>query len=138
MRKFLSVLVLLALSTACTIWKQQKPAWSNVTGGENLERLLWQEIKAKNMAAVEKHMAPTFVFLSSSGPLDRAATLQRLKDLNLSDYSLGEFNVQPNAADLVVTYTAVLGGQTFHMMTVWQQAPSTKTGWVAIAHADVK
>jgi hypothetical protein len=133
----------LAACSACTMWKE-KPAnaWSSATGAEQFERLMWRDVKEKQWAQVESHLAPTFAALSAGGTRDRAATMDYLKSLSLADYTLGDFNVTTNGADMVVTYTARVTGtykgqplapEPIRMMTVWQQV--TKN-WVAIAHSE--
>lgn len=131
---------ILAVSlAACTVGAQkQSTAWSDATGAEQFERLLWQEIKAKNWTEVERRLSPTFVEATSAGVRDRAQTLERLKALGLADYSLGELEVRPSGGDMIVAYTIILraasGGETtLRMMTVWQQV---KGGWIAVAHSE--
>ena len=121
------------------MWEQkQSTAWSSATGAEQFERLLWQEIKAKNWTEVERRLAPAFVEVTANGVRDRAQTLERLRALEVADYSLGELEVRPNGNDMVVAYSITLratsGGETtLHMMTVWQQV---KGGWIAISHSE--
>jgi len=137
--------VVLAACSACTMWKE-KPAtsWSSATGAEQFERLMWRQVKEKHWAEVEDHLAPTFVSLYAGGTRDRAATMDYLQSLALTDYTLGDFNTTTNGADLVVTYTAQVTGThkgqplpsaPIRMMTVWQQV--TKN-WVAIAHSETR
>lgn len=133
----------LAVCSACSMWKE-KPvnSWSSATGAEQFERLMWRNVKDKRWAEVEGHLAPTFVSLYPGGTRDRAATMDYLKSLSLTDYTLGDFNTTTNGADMVVTYTAQVSGtykdqplssEPIRMMTVWQQA--TKS-WIAIAHSE--
>ncbi len=137
--------LLMLMLAGCTAWKE-KPvnSWSQATGGEHLERLLWQNVKARKWTELQQHMAATWVWLTPNGPLDRAASLARLQKLQLADYTLGEFQVRPEGPDMVVTYIATARGtldgqplpeQPQRMLTVWQQA---KNGWVAVAHAQVR
>lgn len=139
-----SVLMLLVAAlvlglAGCTIGEQKQPtAWSSATGAEQFERLLWQEIKAKNWSQVERRLAPTFAEVTSTGSRDRAQTLERLKALDLADFSLGDLQVRPAGGDMVVAYAITLRASsgaetTLHMMTVWQQV---KGGWIAIAHSE--
>jgi hypothetical protein len=138
-----AILLVLLVLPACTVWKE-KPAsrWSQATGGEQLERLFWQDLRAQKWLELESRMSSTWVFLTPSGPLDRAATLQHMKQVQLSEYSLGDFSIAPGGNDMIVTYTATvhgtLNGQPLpatpvRMMTVWQKSAK---GWIAIAHAD--
>ena len=145
MRARLPILLLLmcvALAeTAC--WNPPKvSSWTNATGAEQFERLLWQEIKAKNWSAVEPRLASTYVAQTSGAWRDRAESMEHFKALDISDFSLGEVEVRPAGADMVVTYKMNLRGsyqgkplelKDVRMMTVWQQV---KGGWVAVAHAD--
>ena len=123
----------------CTMWEQKQPtAWSNATGAEQFERLLWQEIKAGNWSEVERRLAPTFVEVTASGLRDRDQALERLKALQVAGYSMGDLEVRPNGNDMVVAYNITLrlpsGGEaTLRMMTVWQQV---KGGWIAISHSE--
>ena len=137
----LLVIVFGALAeTGC--WEQPKVStWSNATGAEQFERLLWQEIKAKNWNAVEPRLASTYVAQTAGAWRDRAAEMEHLKALDISEYSLGEVEVHPAGADMVVTYKMNLRGTSpgqplelkdAPMMTVWQQV---KGGWIAVAHA---
>ena len=122
------------------MWEQkQSTAWSNATGAEQFERLLWQEIKAGNWSEVERRLAPTLVEVTSSGVRDRGQALERLKALQVADYSIGDLQVRPDGSDMIVAYTITLrrtsGGEaTLHMMTVWQQV---KGGWIAVSHSEV-
>lgn len=133
----------LAACSACTVWKE-KPAnsWSNATGAEHFERLMWHDVKAGHWQQIEAHLAPSFVSVYPGGTRDRTAAMDYLKSLSLTDYTLGDFNTSSHGADLIVTYTArvtaahqgrPLPSGAIHMMTVWQQV--TKS-WVAIAHSE--
>lgn len=139
----LCLLVFAATLGGCTMWKQPKTAtWSNATAGEDLERLFWQDLKAKKWTEVDKHLAPIFVSVTPGGTFDRAAALDRLRQLDITEYTLGDFATQLNGDSLVVTYTITvrgtfashpLPGTPTRMMSVWQQL---KKGWVMIAHSD--
>lgn len=140
-----AVIALLATALmlpACTVWSEHKPsAWTDVTGGESLERVFWREVKAKDWAGVEQHLAGNYVFASPSGVYDAAEAIERWKQLDVEDYSLGDFNVQLNGNAYVVTYTATVRGKLagqplpsgpIRAMTVWQQVARN---WVAVAHS---
>ena len=133
---------LVAAMSACTMYDKPKvTAWANATGAEQFERLMWQEIKAGNLAEVEKRLASTFVVVSPSGVRDRAAEMDLLRRFALKEYSLGDLEVRPNGSDMVVTYTLTLEGTLdgqpvpsgpWRVMTVWQQVGTT---WTAIAQS---
>jgi hypothetical protein len=124
------------------MWGQHSARnWSEATGGEHLERLFWQNVKCGNWNDLERHLSATFVSVTPEGTLDRAATIERLKHLQLKDFLLSDLEVHPNGNDMVVTYTISLQG-TFAGrglssrmcdVTVWQHAAH---GWMAIMHAE--
>jgi len=136
------VALLMCGLAACTVWGEHKPsAWTDVTGGESLERVFWREVKAKDWAGVEQHLAGNYVFVTPSGVYDAAEAIERWKQLEVDDYSLGDFNVQLNGNSYVVTYTATVRGKRagqplpagpIRAMTVWQQVARN---WVAVAHS---
>src|SRR5436853_2082077 len=97
-------LILVLLWSGCTVW-HERPAktWSDVTGGESLERVLWRDIKAKDWKDLEPHLAPNFVLVTPSGSFDRIAALEHWKGLELEDYTLGDFNIQLNGDTYVVS-----------------------------------
>ncbi len=140
--RLLPVLLLSVALSACTMWDKPKVStWSNATGAEQFERLMWQEIKAANWAEVEKRLAPTFVVVSPGGVRDRAAEMAFLRRLAVKDYAMGEVEVRPSGNDMVVTYSMTLQASLdgdplptgpWRMMTVWQQVGTT---WTAIAHS---
>ena len=127
---------------SCTMWPERKPqAWTDVTGGESLERAFWHDLKAKNWRDIEPHLAATYVLVTPDGTFDRTAALERWRQLDIQDYSLGEFTVQLNGNAYVVSYTVTmkgtLAGKTLpstpiRAMTVWQQYARD---WLALAHS---
>lgn len=128
-------------STSCMMWREKPTAWTNATAPEQFERLFWQAVKAKNWKLVEPHLSPTYVALTPVGVLDRSAALAHFRQLELTEYSLGDFVSEPNGNDMVVTYTMTMRGSfaghalpetPVRMLTVWQQV---KHGWIAIAHS---
>lgn len=136
--RLIPTLALLVMLTACTMWREKRPAtWSSATGPESFERLLWQEIAAGNWSEVEKHLAPTFTATLPGGRYDREGAIAAWQQQPREAMTLGEFTVAPQGANAVVTYTAQAAGQStrWRMMTVWQEAQDGE--WVAIAHAEV-
>jgi uncharacterized protein DUF4440 len=138
----LALFAAVAITSSCTLWSD-KPArtFSQTTGGENLERVFWRQVKAKNWKEVGYSLASNFVAVTPTGQLDRAAALERLKELELKEYSLGDFRSELNGNTFVVTYTLTLRGKRNgeplpeapqRMMAVWQQQ---QKGWVEIAHS---
>ena len=145
-RRFLLILCVIALlgTTACTLFGEKKNAsWSNVTSGEQLERLFWQDVKDKKWSSLEARMAPLLVAVNASRVFDKTATLEHVKSIDLHDFQIGEVETRPAGIDLIVTYTIAVngtaGGQSLpkspiRMMSVWQQLSK---GWVLIAHSSI-
>jgi hypothetical protein len=136
------VLSLLILLAGCTLWGEHKPrVWKDVTGGESLERVFWGQLKNKKWTELEPHMAANYVLGTPGGTLDHAAALEHWKQLDIQDYSLGEFNTQLSGDTYVVTYTALLHGKLagqplpetpMRVMGVWQHVARD---WFAVAHS---
>jgi len=133
-------LILLSL-TGCAVWAPKPDSWSSATGVEQFERLWWQSVKSKDWDRVERKLAATYVAQSSNATEDREKAMARLKQLEISEFSLGEIEVHPAGDATVITYNldlrGTLAGQPIsltqsHMMTVWQQQ---KRGWSAVAHS---
>ena len=134
-------LVCTLVLTGCTLWREHPVSkWADVTGGEGLERSFWNEVKAKNWGELERHIAANYVCITPHGRLDRSAALEHIRQLELSEYSLGEVQVELDGNTMVVTYSIRLRASgngavpaaPVQMMTVWQQQ---KMGWTAIAQA---
>ena len=138
----LLIIICAGLFQACTVWGDHPVKnWTDVTGGESLERNFWMEVKAKNWAELQRHLAGNFVSASVAGTKDKSSALDHLKQLQVDEFSLGDFQVELNGQSLVVTYSLTLKGTSAgrplpseprRMMSVWQQQ---KSGWVIIAHS---
>lgn len=136
----LPIAALLVLS-ACTLWPEHVAKdWRQATGGESLERIFWNDVKAKNWTDLETHLAGNYIYAGPEGRRDKASSLTRLQQWNLEDYSLGDVQVEMNGVTLVVHYTISLRGTRngqplptapIRMLGVWQQQ---KAGWIAITH----
>jgi hypothetical protein len=141
----LALLGALLLLQGCTLWGEHPVQhWADATGGEGLERNFWKEVKAKNWNELDRHLAGNYIsFTPEEGRMDRAATLAHLQQLQLDEFSLGNFESELNGQALVLTYTITIRGSfagqslpsaPVRMMTVWQEQ---KAGWMAIAHTVV-
>lgn len=141
MRKLLCAVVVLLLTSACTIAPEQaKPNWAMATSGEQYERLFWDSVKAKNWRDVEAHLSGTFISQNASGVGNKQQTMEHLRKFDISDYSIGEIQTETAGADIIVSYMftgkGTLDGQPLpdkplRMMSVWQQA---KKGMIMAAH----
>jgi hypothetical protein len=135
---------LLAVCTACTFYSDKaKPAWDTATSAEQQERLFWDAVKAKSWADVEAHLAGTVVTQTPDAVRNKQQTMEHIRQLNLTDYSLGDVQTEPNGGDLVVTYSITVHGsfngkplpdRPMRMMSVWQPV---KHGMVMIAHTSM-
>ena len=137
LRSLIPGLLLFLAFTGC--YKEPgKLNWKNAPGAEQHERLMWQAIQGQRWDEVEHHLAPTFVGVNSTGQkLDRAGWVEYWKAHPPGDFSPGEFSVQPDGADMVISYTAHVGGAPFNgagmqVLSVWQQL---KGGWVLISQS---
>ena len=134
--------LLVVIMSSCTVWKNPPKGWNGATGGEQLEHLLWDDIKAKHWAELERHMGPTFVANSPDATRDRGAAIEHWKQYELQSVSLADVQVQTAGADFLVTATLSATGsvagkpipsQPIHTMSVWQQVSK---GWTLVAHTD--
>jgi uncharacterized protein DUF4440 len=133
---FVSFVVLALCLSACTIGKEPKhPTWKNATGAEQYERLMWQAVRDKDWKDVEYRLASTFVGVNPQGAaLDRAGWVEYWKASPVTDFAFGELTVQPNGADMTVTYVLRLNarasGSALRVISIWQE---NKGGWMLIA-----
>ncbi len=132
--------LLLAL-TSCTMWSD-RPAhkFSEATGGENLERVFWQEIKARNWPEISQHLAPNLLVVSPSRTMNRDQMLEHLKQVQINNYSLGDFQIEWHGPTVIVSYTVTATGtaeghpfpaEPMRRVSVWQKS---KERWLLIAH----
>lgn len=140
MRKPVAIIVLfLAAALGCSMWSKPASGWTGATAGEQVEKLFWRDVQAKNWAEVDRHIAASFVGAGPAGSMDRAAFLRDLQEGRISGASLSECASQLNGADMMITCTlrAQSAGQPYDCATlsVWQQL---KKGWVMVAHAESK
>jgi hypothetical protein len=86
-------------------------------------------------------MATNFTLTTPAGFYGPKEALQYWKQLELQDYSLGDFQLQPNGADVTVAYTMTMRGgngaqaltaNPAHVMSIWQEVG---TRWLLIAQS---
>jgi hypothetical protein len=148
MRMVAAWLLLAVFSSAgCSVplWREGAVRhWPDATGAQQLERLFWEDVKAKRWTELEKHLSATFVAVTPAGRFSRAQALEQLKAIELNAYTLSDCEVQPNGRDATVSCALALqgtsGGQPLsaaplRSMTVWQNGSH---GWMAIAHSTVE
>jgi uncharacterized protein YceK len=135
--RFMLILMTFALLSGCA-GVPKHPTWTNATGAEQNERLMWQAIHDKDWANVERHLSPTFVGVIPDGRIfDRASWLQLWQSTDVREFLQGELQVRPGGQDMKVTYifhvqTPILGPapEGFRVMSVWQDV---KSRWILSA-----
>ncbi len=136
------VVILLLSLVACTFYKD-RPAkdFAGATGGEALENVFWKNLKAKDWTAIQNVLASNFAGVNPDGNFTAAAWVDRLKQVDLQDYSIAGMHTELNGDTFVVTYDVTMSGtisgqavpaKTLHRMSVWQRQ---KSGWVLIAQS---
>src|SRR5215469_14994469 len=132
-------ILLLGALTACTVYGEHPVLTiADATGGVGFEQAFWREIQAQNWKEMEKHLAGNFVYVTPAGRLERAAAIEEIERMRVSDYSMGDITTEMNGDTFVVTYTITLHGsggfpsQPQRRMTVWQKQ---KAAWAIIAHS---
>ena len=142
MRSRLAALLVLPLLLSACSMKIKRHEWP-ATSMEEHERLMWKSVQEGNWDDVERHMSESFLGAYPDGVRDRAAQIAHLRQLKLAEFSLGDFQTQPNGGDMVVAYTAVLRGTVngtplpaspMRVISVWQ---TVRGGWIQIAQAAV-
>jgi len=131
------ILMVLALLSGCA-GEPKHPTWTNATGAEQHERLMWQAIHGKDWINVQRSLSPTFVGVNAEGRMfDRAGWLELWKNAQVTEFSLGELQVQPEGPDRKVTYILSLPASGkgpapagMRVVSVWQQL---KTRWLLSA-----
>ncbi|HMH00765.1 MAG TPA: nuclear transport factor 2 family protein [Terriglobales bacterium] len=147
MRNRILIFVLVCVATllqGCTVWREHAVnKWADATGGEGLERSFWNEVKNKNWTELERHIAGNYILITPEGRLDRGLALERIKEFQIQDFSMGEIETELHRDTIVVTYSITLRGthvgqplsQTpIRRMAVWQQQ---KSGWMKIADSEI-
>ena len=115
--------------------------WKTATGAGAYEQLMWQSIQKKDWKEFEYHLSPTFAGTTASGRvLDRAGWLEYWRAAPVREASVGEIEVRPAGADMVITLVLHLSGpnpasssaanQGYRVTSVWQQL---KGGWTLTA-----
>src|SRR6202012_990054 len=107
----------------------------NATGSEQYEKMLWQAVQQKDWGTFERQISGTFIGVNAQGQVfDRAGWVDFWKNVQVSQFTLGEAQVQPEGPDMKVTYVWQLQGAGqavpaggLRVVSVWQQL---KKGWI--------
>ena len=142
-RALVFVLVLCMISTGCSIWGKRAPGFSGATGGEQLQRAFLDDIKNKNWTEAEQRLSANFILVTPSGVYDRAASMERIRSLDLKGYTLSDVNVRPQGADAVLTYLISIDGtmnghalpsEPQRVVSTWQDVSGH---WILISQVNV-
>ncbi len=106
-------------------------------------REIWAEIKAQNWSVVESKIAPGFQSVHADSARNREVQIKLLKNLNLGEYTLSNFETTRNGSVIIVTYFAAaketiagekVSSKPTMRLSVWLE---TENGWQWIAHANL-
>ncbi|MGB9119084.1 MAG: nuclear transport factor 2 family protein [Candidatus Angelobacter sp.] len=134
-----SFVVGIGLLIAGCAGEQKHATWTNATGAEQNERLMWQAIQDEDWVNVERHLSPTFIGVTTNGRMfDRAGWVEQWQVAEVQEFSLGDMQIQPEGADMKVTYilhvkasaTALLPSSGLRVISIWQEV---KTRWMLTA-----
>ena len=112
--------------------------------GKKLVQQLWTDMKAHNLEAIKKYIAPGFQSIHEDGTRDREGELQLIKELKLGEYLLSNFKVTRNGPVIIVTYfvsvretidSKRLSLKPAARLSAWLK---TESGWQWIIHANLK
>jgi len=140
-RPTLAFVLCLSLSVVC-LGAQEAPPTVGAPDGEQLERQMADDIKAKNWSAVEARIAEGFQSVHPDGIRDRAGEIALLKQMAFGDFTLSNFKSTTIGDNIVVTFTMTVAetidGKRLHAkpayrLSVWKKGP---TGWQWISHAN--
>lgn len=121
-----------------------KKSAPELTLGEKLVRQLWADMKARNMAAIEKTIAQGFQSAHEDGARDREEQIKLIQGLNMGDYILSDIKVTRNGPVIVVTYSVSVAETIEGKRLSTRPAPrlsvflQTDKGWQWISHANLR
>ena len=139
---FLIILALLAVNQGGMIARVSAGEGSR---GEKLVRQLYEVVKAGNMEALKKMMAPGFQSIHEDGSRNRKEELQLIQKANIGKYTLSNLKVTQNGPVVVVTYFVSV-----EETIIGKRLPATKpaarlsawlktdSGWKWIIHANLR
>jgi hypothetical protein len=136
---FVSFVVGFAILLSGCAGEPKHPTWTNATGAEQNERLMWQAIQGEDWVNVERHLSPTFIGVTPNGRMfDRAGWVVLWQGAEVQEFSLGEMQIQPEGSDMKATYIlhvkasakAPLPSSGLRVISIWQEV---KSRWMLTA-----
>lgn len=120
------------------MWKNPAEGFAGATGGERLERALWDEVRSGDMVRLKRRLAPNFVATTPSGRQTADAWMNSLSQQKSQTVMISDLQIESQGADAIVAYTLTRHSSDrqsapMHALSVWQQV--TK-GWVLVAHSE--
>lgn len=112
--------------------------------GERLENEMWAEMKARNLKAIEKKIAPDFQSVHMDGQRNREAELELIKNLHVGKYTISNLKSTHQGDTIVVTYhisveemidNRPLTHKSTPRLSVWKK--NRQNEWQWIAHANL-
>ena len=139
----LMLLGVLASSLGCTLYGERKVVnhWADATGAISFERSFWEDVKDKNWDELSRHVAINYLLTTPQGTLHHDEAMDRLRHLDVKNYTLATVRSELNGDTFIVTYDLTLEGKVddnpivvnpVRTMTVWQHQGK---GWIAIARS---
>ena len=134
-----SLVIAIGLLMAGCVGEPKHATWTNATGAEQNERLMWQAIQGEDWVNVERHLSPTFIGVAANGRMfDRTGWVELWQGAQVQEFSLGEMQIQPEGSDMKVTYVlhfkasakAPLPSSGLRVISTWQEV---KSRWMLTA-----
>jgi len=116
---------------------------STTDDGEQMERQMWEDIKAKNWKTVEGKIADGFQSVHPDGARDRATEISLIKNLSVGQVEFNDFRSTMSDDNIVVTYLISvqetidlerLPTKPTPRLSVWKKRTD---GWQWICHANL-
>ena len=130
------IILVTALLSSCSMWKNQGKGWSGATGGEKIEQYFWDDVKSKDFRKVQQFLSSTLVASGPSGALDKDGFFKQLQAANISSITLTDCASHSNGGDVMISCSLQrdgAGGGRFNTLSVWQQYSK---GWLMVAHSE--
>lgn len=128
--RLLGMMIVLSVLLFGCAGAPKHPTWSNATGAEQHEQLIWKAINGKDWNELERHISATFIGVNADGQaLDRAGWIAYWKNAQVKDIALGDISVQPEGRDMKVSgilhfagtsTRGLVSAEGFRVLSVWQ------------------
>lgn len=134
----LALLVMLG-PIGCTVWgaKKNPHKFQDTTSAEQHERIFWRDVRQHQWKQIRKVLAPNVVYTAAGRAVEPDQIVPYLQSLNVQDFLISKVVVNPNGADMTVTYEIQIQRkdhppESFVALSVWQHL---RHKLVLIAHS---